>query len=141
MGTVVRMTTKIVIGADIAPTKSNYTLFENGDVIELIGNQLQNILNNADFRIFNLEVPLTDIAAPINKYGPCLIAPAKAITAIKNMGIDFLTLANNHILDQGEQGLKSTMEVLETNGIAYSGVGKNLTEAAKAYTKEINGIK
>lgn len=106
---------RIIIGADLVPTESNYELFNNADVDALIGSDLNNVLSEADYRIFNLEVPLTNVEAPIAKCGPNLISPPSTIEGIKSIGVDFLTLANNHILDQGEQGLYSTIDILSKN--------------------------
>ena len=127
---------KILIGADIVPTKSNICDFENGNIENLIDDNLANILKTADFRIFNLEVPLTDNETPITKCGPNLIASTKSVKGIKKIGADFLTLANNHIMDQDEQGLKSTIEVLRKENIAFAGVGNTPDDAAKPYIIE-----
>lgn len=121
----------IVIGADLVPTKSNIELFKKGDIDTLIGKELTDIIRNADYRIFNLEVPLVDESSPIKKCGPNLIAPIQCISAYKSMGIDLLTLANNHILDQGINGLSSTIRTLEKAGISYVGVGNSIKEASK----------
>lgn len=123
----------ILIGADIVPTPSNQHIFEASKIDQIVDNDLINILQNADYRIFNLEVPLTDIVSPIEKAGPNLIASKKSVVGLKQLGIDFLTLANNHILDQGEQGLWSTIAQLDSVGIAYAGIGKTLEDAAKPY--------
>lgn len=132
---------KILIGADLVPTRSNIDLFASGDRKALLGEDLDNILKNADYRIFNLEVPLTDREQPIPKCGPNLIAPTKCVAAYKAMHVDLLTLANNHILDQDQQGLESTCSVLDTAGIAYTGVGQTPEEAAKPYIFECDGKK
>ena len=124
---------RILIGADLVPTKSNADLFSNGEVKELIGPELKNLLDSADYRIFNLETPITDTVSPISKCGPCLHAETKTIVGIKQLGTDFLTLANNHIYDQGEEGLLSTIKVLNDTKIAFSGVGKTLSDAMKPY--------
>ena len=131
----------IIIGADIVPTRSNFDLFEKGDALELVGQELLDILNKADFRIFNLEVPLTDTEKPIPKCGPDLIAPRNAVNGLKALGVDLFTLANNHILDQDVQGLDSTIQALDEVSIAYLGVGKTPDEAAKPYIFENNGKK
>ena len=123
----------ILIGADLVPTQSNVDLFAAGDAQALVGDELYQLLCNADYRIFNLEVPLTDREKPIPKCGPNLIAPTKCIAAYKAMQIDLLTLANNHILDQDQQGLESTCAVLDAAGIAYTGVGQTPEDAAKPY--------
>lgn len=131
----------ILIGADLVPTKHNISLFESGDVAELVGSELTECLNCADYRIFNLEIPLTEYETPISKCGPNLIAPSKCITGYKALHVDLLTLANNHILDQGHQGLESTVQVLDRAGIAYTGVGNTQEEAAKPHVFECDGKK
>ena len=94
---------KILIGADIVPTGTNENYFENAQMEQILEKPLYDLIKSVDYRIFNLEVPLTDKETPIQKCGPNLIASTKAIAGLKELGIDFLTLANNHILDQGEQ--------------------------------------
>lgn len=81
---------KIIIGADLVPTESNYKYFEAGDVDKLIGKDLSEKLQAADFTIFNLEVPLTDTASPIDKCGPNLIAPTSTIAGLKAINPHFL---------------------------------------------------
>ena len=123
----------ILIGADLVPTASNQDLFLSGNATELVGPELKKILDEAEYRIFNLEVPLTDKADPIPKCGPNLIAPTQTVKGYMALGVNLLTLANNHILDQGQEGLISTRRVLDDNGIAYLGVGNTPEEAAKPY--------
>lgn len=132
---------KIIIGGDMVPTKSNIRHFEVGDTETLIGHHLTEFLRKADFTIFNLEVPLTDRESPIEKCGPNLIASVSTINGLKNINPYFFTLANNHILDQGEQGLFSTMQTLDNAGIAYAGAGTNLAEAQKPYIYTNDGLK
>lgn len=132
---------KVIIGADIVPTKSNYDLFRTGNREKLIGEDLCNLLDDADYMILNLETPLTDHENPIVKCGPNLIAPTDTIVGLKSINPYFFTLANNHIMDQGEEGLFSTLSVLDRNNISYAGVGRNLQEASKPYVVEIKGIK
>ena len=123
----------VVIGADIVPTKSNMGLFISGDSESLIGEELKDVLEGASYRIFNLEVPLTDEEIPIIKQGPNLIAPTTAVAGYKAIGVDLLTLANNHILDQDIQGLKNTIMTLEKESINHLGGGNNLKAASKPF--------
>ncbi len=84
-------------------------------------------------------MPLTNERHPIAKCGPNLIASTATIKGLKAINPHFFGLANNHILDQGVEGVESTVKVLEDVGIEYSGVGQNLDEASKPFIKEING--
>lgn len=72
---------RIMIGADLVPTESNAELFKRGDARTLVGEELLEKLNSADYTIFNLEVPLTDEQHPIIKCGPNLIAPTDTIVS------------------------------------------------------------
>lgn len=128
----------IIIGADLVPTASNQKLFSCGEVEELFGELLLKTLEAADYRIFNLETPLTDVAAPISKIGGALLAPTGTVTAMKKIGVDLFSLANNHIMDQGEQGLNSTCEVLKKAEISYVGVGEDVRSASKPHIFVVN---
>lgn len=128
---------KILIGADLVPTESNCDTFINGNMEKILDKKLLSVLQNADYKIFNLETPLADKKSPIEKYGPNLIAPTSTINGIKKIGVDFFTCANNHILDQGKEGLDSTVKVLNKNNINFSGIGDNLKDAQKPFVFRI----
>lgn len=129
----------IIIGADIVPTESNWKMFVQGEAERLIGHDLCDVLKKADYRIFNLETPLVNGRSPIKKHGPNLIAPTDGVNGMRSMGIDLFTLANNHIMDQGLQGLHFTIGTLEEAGISYVGTGEDLREAARPFCFTVKG--
>ena len=91
-------------------------------------------INKADFRIVNYEFPVViseDRANPINKCGPNLRGTKESIEAIKNAGFNICTLANNHILDQGEGCCLDTIQLLQEAGIKTVGAGKNVEAASE----------
>ena len=61
---------------------------------------------------------------------PCHGAPWGA-DELAWMGIDFVGVANNHILDFGNEGMFSTLENLDRVGIAHAGAGADLAAAAR----------
>lgn len=124
---------ELLIGADLVPTKSNIDLFNCGDINSLLGPKLWKLWKSADIRIFNLEVPLINKEYPIDKCGPNLIAPLSTINGIKALNPTLITLANNHILDHGVEGLLSTQDILRATEIAFVGAGRNISEASKPY--------
>ena len=123
----------LLIGADIVPTKSNQSLFEKRDAETLVGKELLSLLEQSSYNIFNLEVPLTDVSDPIEKQGPNLIASVSSSAGLKALFIHLLTIANNHIMDQGDTGLLSTVEALTKAGIHSVGAGRNPEEAGKPF--------
>ena len=131
----------IVIGSDIVLDDSNRMIFESGCVNEIIADEVRDIINNASYRIFNLEVPLSDLNSPIKKQGYNHIASTKCFRGLQTLGIDLFTLANNHIMDHAVQGLLSTMKVLEQARISHVGAGLNINSASVPFYKEIEGKK
>lgn len=124
---------KLLIGGDIAPTESNRRIFCHPEQGELVDEGIQNLLEQADYRVFNLEVPLTNSNKKIAKFGPNLSAEKECVRGLQKIGVDFVTLANNHILDFGEEGLYDTMDVLRNAGIAFAGAGDSLCAAATPF--------
>lgn len=132
---------KLYIGADFVPTDINKRLFEEGHGEALVGKELYEILKHSDLNVFNLEVPLTDAETPIVKFGNNLIAPSKTVYGYKALEPIFLTLANNHSLDQGAEGLTTTLNLLKQHEISHAGAGVNLKEAKKPFIFEKDGVR
>jgi len=88
-------------------------------------------ISDSDFRIINLETPLAERTAhePIYKSGPNLIGMPSNIVFLKEMGIDGVTLANNHIGDFGEKAVEETLGLLDKNNILHAGAGVNIDSA------------
>ena len=104
--------------------------------------EVRTIINTADYSIVNFEFPIildSTNAKPIFKCGPNLQGTIEAVDAVKYAGFNCCTLANNHILDQGEQSCLDTKNELEKAGIDTVGVGNNLEDAASILYKEIQG--
>ena len=59
---------------------------------------------------------------------------------VKDLGIDIVSLANNHIFDLGEAGFYNTLECLRQNNIRYVGAGKNLEEASAPLIINKDGV-
>ena len=121
-------TINIFISGDFAPINRVNDLIQSEEY-QLIYNDILPVIKCADIAITNLEVPLIEDGTPIKKTGPNLKAPVKSVEALKFAGFGLVTLANNHIMDYGWEGLKSTMEVCKKHEIDFIGAGENLTEA------------
>ncbi|GMK45668.1 hypothetical protein PghCCS26_27960 [Paenibacillus glycanilyticus] len=98
-------------------------------------------LSEPDLTAANLEYPVTNRGIPAEDKQFVFKGDAGALPALRDSGIDIVTLANNHTLDQGVEGLMDTMTHLNKAGINHVGAGKNDTEAFAPVIKEANGIK
>lgn len=132
------MDINILIGGDLCPINRCTPLFKDGNAGGIFNNLLPEMLS-ADLTVVNLECPLVDHDTPIPKNGPALRADRSCINGIVNAGINMVNLANNHILDQGWDGLQSTREICEKNGVETFGAGRNIKEARQIRVCEIGG--
>ena len=124
---------EVIIAGDTVPTESNKALFKNGNIEELFGSECIKLFEGADLGVINLETPLAPVDSPIDKYGPLLRADPDTITAIKKLGINLVSLANNHIRDQGDTGVKQTIQILKQEELNYIGAGENIATARKPF--------
>jgi poly-gamma-glutamate capsule biosynthesis protein CapA/YwtB (metallophosphatase superfamily) len=98
------------------------------------------ILRQARIAFCNLEGPLTDDgAAEVDKKYLFRSPPDKVAPALARAGFNVASLANNHSLDYGFQGLEDTRAALEKAGIQPIGAGRDLAQArAPVYMKANN---
>ena len=94
-----------------------------------------------DLCVVNLESPLTHSHTPITKSGPHLRADPACAFGIRTGGFTVATLANNHILDMGEEGLVDTVHACQAAGISTVGAGRNLAEATRPLVVRLNNLK
>ncbi|GAF84522.1 unnamed protein product, partial [marine sediment metagenome] len=76
----------------------------------------------------NLETVLSDRGNPLEKRFPLRTNPGD-VCYLKNAGLNIVNIANNHIMDYGEEGLFDTIDILKKNGIRFIGAGRNIREA------------
>ncbi len=123
---------KVLVVGDFYPNfELKKTLLNNEPSI--IFDKFYSIIQKSDLAIVNLESPLTSCDKTIKKTGPSLKADKVFADFLKNSGFRLTTLANNHIMDYGIQGLEDTIEALTNAGIGHVGAGSSLVIAKQPY--------
>lgn len=97
-------------------------------------------ISKADIAIGNLETTFAGEDRGYTGY-PTFNSPAALGYALKNIGIDVLSTANNHSLDKRYQGVVSTLDTLDEIGIAHTGTARSQEEQDTILVKDVNGIK
>lgn len=80
------------------------------------------VIESCDLAIANLETPLTSKTSTSVCKGMHLKSDARACRILKALGVEYVSLANNHIFDFGFSGLRDTTEALSSKGIKYFGL-------------------
>lgn len=107
--------------------------------------QVKKVFEASDFAIANLETSVaSDYPYAIDKHRlddryHCN-APVEYLEALRYAGLDAVTMANNHTCDTGVDGLKATIENVESNGIIHTGAFTSV-EDRRYILADINGIK
>lgn len=89
---------------------------------------LTSVLGRADLAVVNLECPLLREGVQREAKAP-FAAPASAAMLLQKAGVDGVTLANNHMLDGGAEGLEATLGALAANRVACVGAGRDPRES------------
>ena len=105
--------------------------------------QLKNVkhlLGKTDLTVANLETIIAGNSIGLSEY-PKFNAPVEIGYTLKEMGVDLVTIANNHVLDRGEEGLLKSIENLETIGLEYDGAYKSAKDKKRLRIIDVNGLK
>lgn len=147
---------------DIKPIKSDgntviravgdFSLADNWDiapVIEKHGGDLESVLSkdiidcfrSADIMLLNNEFTFSKRGKPLDRKAYTFRADPKWVSVYDELGVDIVSLANNHAYDYGADAFADTLETLFDAGVPYIGGGKDIDEASKPFYFIVNGYK
>lgn len=123
--------TSLVFTGDIGFDRYMYKKWNDED---LISDEVLAFLHSADHVIANVEGPIAEIPQNTVQSGVKQLLHTidpEAVKVLKNMRADIWNICNNHIMDAGEDGIKSTIEIAKQNGVKTIGAGMNINDARK----------
>ncbi len=127
---------KILVAGDFSPRDRVSTLIEQGQSVDIL-TEIKQPISEVDYAIVNFETTVVEgEAAPIVKYGPCLKCKPQAVSLLKEIGFNCVTLANNHFRDYGNEGVRNSLKYITANSLDYVGGGENIEEAQKILFKK-----
>jgi poly-gamma-glutamate synthesis protein (capsule biosynthesis protein) len=101
---------------------------------------MRELLKSANVAMANLESPIDD-EFRYHTGGLVFTGDPKLLDGLQRAGLDFLSLANNHIQNAGSDGILETVAELDRRRIAHSGAGRNFAAARKPAILTANGTK
>ena len=106
----------------------------------LVADEVAALTSGADLFVLNLECCIAEQGHPRPKVFT-FRAPPVALDLLVHLGVDCVTLANNHALDYGPEALLETLERLRAARIAAAGAGATVTEARLPAVLETGGFR
>jgi poly-gamma-glutamate capsule biosynthesis protein CapA/YwtB (metallophosphatase superfamily) len=94
----------------------------------------------ADTCFANLEMPFVKEGYATEKMIALKADPIHA-RILHDLGVDVVTVANNHTMDYGIQGLRETIQALDSVGVAHVGGGEDVSESFAPVIKDVKGTK
>jgi hypothetical protein len=101
---------------------------------------VRDMTKDADLAIVNHESPIPDDWV-FHLHGFIFTGKPALTEIFVRAGIDWMSLANNHVKDAGTDGIMDTRKNLDRYGIKYAGAGKNLQQARQFSVLDVNGLK
>lgn len=131
----------VVIAGDVL--LSNYVLqnYQASGISGVLDEGLLAELGNADIALVNEEFPFSTRGSQAEDKQFTFRVDPKYVSVFQDMGVDMVTIANNHVLDYGDKALEDTMDTLEQGGILYAGAGMDKERAMRLQVMEVGGMR
>ena len=128
---------------DIYVSPMMYEHYQASGISGVISPKIQDIFHSVDIAAADHEYVCGDLPETykVDYQQYTFLTPTAREGILKDFSFDVMTLANNHMMDYGTEGLLSTIEEVKAQGIEVIGGGKNLRQAMASYIKEVNGKK
>lgn len=126
--------TMIAVGDLMTDRNVGEAILRNGALSILA--KVRDLTRAADVSFANLECPLSTVGPHAPK--DCVFrARPETVAVVKDGGFDVVSLANNHTLNAGREGVLQTLDVLDKQGIAYCGARRDRTKGGEATYLEV----
>lgn len=107
----------------------------------ILSEDIVNIMTSSDITVANNEFTISNRGEKIPNKQYTFRASPERLSIYEEMGVNLVTLANNHIYDFGEDAFYDALDALEEYNIPYIGAGRNIEEATEPFYYIINGYK
>ncbi len=93
--------------------------------------RIKNVLRKYDFIFANLETPITERGEPVTAKPYIFRIKPHTAECLKDLKLDVVSIANNHLMDYGPEGMNDTLLFLGKMNIRHTGGGTNLGDARR----------
>ena len=134
-------TTTIIFAGDVMLASGMEQFYDTEGVAGLLSEELLEEMRNADICMVNNEFQFSTRGTPMEDKQFTFRTDPEHVQMLLDMGVDIVSLANNHTIDFGTAALQDTFTTLDDAGILYAGAGNSKERAEELQIIEVNGLK
>lgn len=133
--------TTIVFAGDVLIAEAMEQYYDTEGVTRIVSEELLKEMQEADICMVNNEFQFSNRGTPMEDKKFTFQTDPKYVQILKDMGVDIVSLANNHSIDFGLEALEDTFATLDDAGILYAGAGMTKERAEELQIMEADGRK
>lgn len=134
-------TTTILFAGDVMLASTMEQFYDTEGVEGLLSEELLSEMRDVDICMVNNEFQFSTRGTPMEDKQFTFQTNPEHVQILKDMGVDIVSLANNHTIDFGTEALQDTFATLDNAGILYAGAGDTKERAEELQVIEVNGQK
>lgn len=133
--------TTLLFAGDVLLTATTGNYYDTEGVSRIVSDVLLEEMREADILMVNNEFQFSNRGTPMEDKQYTFRIDPKYVDILLEMGVDIVSLANNHSIDFGTDALEDTFQTLDEAGILYAGAGDTKERAEALQIIEKNGKK
>lgn len=130
---------RLLFSGDIYLSDTFLSAYDVSGVGGILDNEVLGLMTESDITMVNQEFAFSNRGTPMEDKQYTFRVPPERARIFQEMGVDIVSLANNHALDFGKVALEDSFETLDRAEILYAGAGTNLSRAKEMQTVTVNG--
>lgn len=129
----------ISFAGDVHFSEQYISGYEKSGISVFADDEMLGLMKNADLFMLNQEFVFSSRGEAMEDKKYTLRNDPKYVKILQELGTDVVGIANNHVLDFGQEAFLDTLNTLDKAEIAYAGGGQNIEEASAPVVRNING--
>ena len=113
--------------------------YDKNGILAIVDDEMLSQMQKSDLFMLNHEFVFSNRGEAMEDKEYTLKNDPKYVNILQELGTDVVGIANNHILDFGQEAFLDTLDTLDGANIPYAGGGRNLSEASAPVVQTING--
>ena len=113
--------------------------YDKNGILAIVDDEMLSHMQKSDLFMLNHEFVFSNRGEAMEDKEYTLKNDPKYVNILQELGTDVVGIANNHILDFGQEAFLDTLDTLDGANIPYAGGGRNLSEASAPVVQTING--